>query len=172
MTVTAVVIGHEDQGQVMALLEELRKQPIDEFIVCVCCMSLDFIDADIKLVDKHVDDVGQRLCDYGIRLASSDYLFLASSDDGYSEDFVEKMKPEGDPDLVLAGFSSHLVGNIKLSKPEIGAVTRGSFLVKTKKAQEVGYNGRDYSSDGQFIRDLIEAGATWVQVPEILHQHN
>lgn len=170
--VTAVVIAHQNKKELKALLSNLSQQthPIDELILCVCCMDVTNIHADIKLLDIHRDDTGQSKCDIGLRLSTGNYTFLASSDDEYHPEFIDRLL-EQDSDLILSGFHSHLVGEVRDSKPITGRVTRGSFLVKTKKAQEVGYNHRTYEGDGLFVEDMVKAGASWSQVTRVLYRH-
>lgn len=174
-SVSCVLLGHENKEKLFQLYLDLQKQthPPDELILCACCMDICDLSATIRLTDDHINDTGQRFCDWGLRLSNSDYTFFASSDDSYDPEFIEKMLDvEGSPDLILAGFRSHLVGEVVESEPVEGRVTRGSFLVKTSKGKKVGYNSREYSGDYHFVRDMIDAGATWAQVPEILHYHN
>jgi hypothetical protein len=133
-------------------------------------MCTDAIEADMVLLDSHRDDVGQRLCDYGLRLASCDYVFFASCDDEYDPRFLEEMTKH-DADIIHCDFHSHLNGGPVVSAPALGSITRGSFLVRRELAQSVGYNHRDYEGDGKFIADMKAAGATDVRVPEILYWH-
>lgn len=173
MTVTAVILSHERKDQVIAMLARLKaqtKRP-DEIIISVCCMEVDDLEADVKLVDTHVDDFGHGHCDRGLRLSTADYTFFASADDDYDETFIEKLSSKK-ADLILGGFRSHLAGDVRISKPSVGEVTRGSFLIKTAVGQRVGYSGRSYSYDGQFILDVVKSGATVENVAEILHYHN
>lgn len=171
MTVTAVVVGHQNAREMDDMLTCLRAQtrPIDQFIVVTCCMAVTPV-ADICVQDIHREDWGQTKCDIGLRLSTSDYTFFASSDDYYEPEFVDELLKH-DADLILSGFNSRLAGIVTDSQPTIGRVTRGSFLVRTSKGQAVGYNHRHYEADGQFVLDLIAAGATWVSVPKILYQH-
>ena len=170
--VTAVVIAHQNKPELLTLLENLKQQtrPVDEVILCVCCMDASDIVADIKLLDIHRDDIGQSKCDMGLRLSTGDYTFLASSDDEYHPEFIERLLGQN-TDLILSGFHSHLVGEVAHSEPIVGRVTRGSFLVNTRKAVEVGYNHRNYEGDGLFIEDMVKAGASWSHVPEVLYYH-
>ena len=175
-TTTAVIIGHEDREALIEAIQSVYLQtlPPDEVIACVCCMSPEYLveyGADIVVNDKHQNDVGQRFCDYGLKLASKDYVWFYSSDDYYDDNWLASMQVEP-TDIILGGFDSRLVGRVEHSQPIIGQVTRGSFLVRREFAQKVGYNGREYSSDGQFIRDLVEAGASHCSVDKVLYKHN
>lgn len=173
MTITAIVLGHSDAEQIKGMLEQMHEQTKtpDEIIVCVCCMSVDWIDADKVLLDKHVDDTGQRLCDYGLRLASKDYVMFASSDDQYDVKFIERLSQET-ADIIHCDFYSHLLGREIQSQASLGSITRGSFIVRREIAKEIGYNHRDYNGDGHFVHDLKNAGATDIRVPEVLYRHN
>lgn len=177
-SVTAVVLGHGNKEQILQLLKDLKAQtkPPDEIIACVCCMDVSGIEADKILTDSHKDDIGQRFCDWGLRLADSDYTFFASSDDFYDSEWVESLVGAVDdfdryPDLILGAFHSHLVGAITNSSPNMGSVTRGSFLVKTSTGQSVGYNGRDYNADGDFVVRVANVGGSWVNTQDIHYWH-
>lgn len=172
--VTCVLLGHGDKESVYRLYKELQEQslPPSQIIIATCCMDTSDMPG-LKINDEHVNDTGQRLCDYGLRLAQGMYTFFASSDDGYDNEFIKKCLEQGkNADLILAGFRSHLVGEVKNSEPREARVTRGSFLVKTETGRKVGYNSREYSGDWHFIRDVIDSGAGWVSIPEVLHYHN
>jgi hypothetical protein len=58
-----------------------------------------------------------------------------------------------------------------VSRPEVGKITRGSFLVRTELAQRVGYRHREYHADGLFVDDLMAAGAIAEHVPGVLYWH-
>lgn len=169
-TVSAVVICHADRPQLDQALDALKAQtqPPDEVIVTVCCMDTVGIQADVVLLDQHRDDWGQSKCDIGIRLATMEYVGLFSSDDGYEPTYLERMSKET-ADLVHCDFIH--MGSPMRSVPETNRITRGCYLVRTRVAQRVGYNHRDYAGDGRFVEDLIEAGASEVNVPETLHIH-
>lgn len=167
MTVSAVVIGHNDPQGVATIISQLRPQ-VDEIITITCCDNQST--GDITVYDAHHDDVGQSKCDIGIRLATKDYVLLASSDDEYLPDFVKDMQGHTE-DLLLGGFQSHLVGTVTNSTPSLGRVTRGSFLVRREKALEVGYNHRNYEGDGLFIEDMVRNGATWVAIDKVNYIH-
>lgn len=172
-TVTAVVLCHENKQQLLATLDSLKQQtkPIDQLVVVTCCIDASDIDADIKVQDIHRDDWGQHKCDIGLRSSTSDLTFFVSSDDGYDPEFV-KIMSDNDADIVLGGFKSHLVGTISNSEPQVGRVTRGSFMVRTKKGIEVGYNHRTYDGDGQFVVDIVKSGGKWSGISDVLHFHN
>ena len=165
--VTAIILGHSDTEGIRQVYEQLQPQ-VDETIVITCCEHVDLGDINIRV--GHRDDWGQSKCDMGLRLASKDYVMFASSDDNYLPDFIEGLSGY-DEDLILGGFRSHLVGEVKNSTPVIGGVTRGSFLARRELAQQVGYNHHDYNGDGKFIQDMVSSGATWVSVPVVNYLH-
>lgn len=176
LSVTAVILGHGDRKAIEHALIEAQNQTDkpNQIIVCVCCMEVDSLldmGADMVLLDNHVDDIGQRFCDFGLRLANQEYVWFYSCDDEYSEDWLKSMRVDEPVDLILGGFESRLVGRIEHSEPILGKVTRGSFLVRREKGLEVGYTGREYSSDGKFIRDLVDSGATWTATGTVLYKH-
>lgn len=170
MTVSAVIISHADRDQVEVTLEMLRSQtrPPEEVILTVCCMDVADLKADIVLLDRHRDDVGQSKCHFGITLATQDYVGLFSSDDSYAPHYLERMLAE-DADIIHCDFQH--VGAVMRSVPIIGRITRGCYLVRASVAKTVGYNHMVYEGDGLFIEDLKKHGASDVNVPEVLHFH-
>lgn len=172
-TISSVIIGHEDLNAVIDMVRQMKAQtkPPEQIIVATCCMDTDDLDVDLIISDKHVDDWGQRLCDYGLRLASEDYVLFASCDDEYQPTFLEEMT-KFDEDIIHCDFHSHLLNRVVESQCMIGAITRGNFIVKRAKAQPLGYNHRDYIGDGKFIVDMKRAGATDIRVPKTLYKHN
>lgn len=176
MTVTAIVLGHGDEAAILRQIDSLRQQTQqpDEIIVCACCIPPDGIAGvtyvDKLILDRHEDDTGQRLCDYGLRLAKSDYVFFASCDDEYDPRFLEVMT-QHDADIIHCDFFSHLNGGTLASTATLGFITRGSFLVRRTTALAIGYNHRTYDGDGLFINDLKAHGATDQRVAEVLYRH-
>jgi len=175
MTVSAVVISHGNKEAISKMVYDLRHQtkPPDEIILAVCCVdSLDDIPADIRLLDKHRDDVGQSKCDFGLRMATQDYVGFFSSDDEYDPAYIEELS-KLDADILHCHFKSHLVGEVISPKPVVGEITRGSFLVRREFAIKAGgYDNWTYSGDGAFIMKLVQKGATDAVVPKMLYKHN
>lgn len=173
MTITAVVLSHGNDEAVDTMVKSLREQtkPPDEIILIVCCIEGGAQGVDIMLFDKHREDWGHTKCAVGLQLATMDYVGFFSSDDGYEPTYLEKLSKQN-ADIVACGFRSHLVGEVNTPTPHVGAITRGCFLVEREFAQKIGYNSRGYSADGQFIIDLVNAGASFAAVPEVLHYHN
>lgn len=171
-SVSAVIISHADKEQVLGMVKQLNEQtkPPDEFILCVCCMEIGDIEADIKLLDIHRDDVGQSKCDMGLRLATKDYVGFFSSDDYYEPNYIEELMKH-DTDIVYCDFWSRVYNNTIGANPVVGQITRGCYLVRREFAVKVGYNGREYHSDGTFIEDLVKAGASEHRVPAVLYKH-
>lgn len=176
-TVTAVVLGHGNREQLDQTLKDIEAQTVKptEVIVCACCMDISDVESDIRLTDDHKNDVGQRFCDWGLRLSNSDYTFFASCDDYYDPKWIESLlgaieDTDQYPELILGAFHSHLVGAITNSSPNMGSVTRGSFLVRTDVGRNIGYTGRDYNSDGDFVVRVAQSGS-WVNTQEIHYWH-
>lgn len=177
MTISAVVISHGAKDAVIKMVDALKNtqtKPPDEIILAVCCIdSIDDIPyTDIKLLDRHRDDIGQSKCDFGLRQATMDYVGFFSSDDEYQPTYLEKLS-QLDADIVHSQFDSHLAGLVLTPKLSIAQITRGSFLVQRSFALEHGgYDRRDYNADAGFIEKLAKAGATDAVVPEVLYKHN
>lgn len=167
MTVTAVIVGCRDSEGIKSVYDQLRPQ-VEEIIVITCCERS--VLGDMNLHVAHRDDWGQSKCDQGLSLATQDYVMFASSDDEYLPNFISTLK-KYDTDLILGGFRSHLVSEQRNSRPVIGLVTRGSFLVKREVGQKHGYKDHSYTGDGQFVEDLVKNGATWTNDPEVNYIH-
>lgn len=173
MTVTAVVVGHGDRAAISRAVEALQAQtrPPDEVIVASCCTDWFPVAADLRLIDGHEDDWGHRLCDYGIRLASSDRVWLVNCDDQYDPTFLAQLTAH-DADIVHCDYTTHLAGGAVLhSAPKLGHITRGNNIFSRCLAQRVGYHHRMYEADGLFIESLVASGATHLRVPTVLYHH-
>jgi hypothetical protein len=156
---------------VLAIQQEQTRPP-DEVIVASCCCSGPFAQtADLRLSDRHVDDWGHRLCDFGIRLARCDRVWLVNCDDRYEPTFLAELTAH-EADIVHCDYTSHLVGGAVLrSSPQVGYITRGNNVFNRRLAQQVGYTHRVYEADGLFIESLLAAGATHQLVPTVLYHH-
>lgn len=172
MTVTAVITSHANQIGLQRILQVLGDQtrPPDETLVLVSGYE-DIKDSWIPCENKN--DAGHDKRYQGLKLSNSEYTGFFNDDDWYNPQYLEKMLTYSeDSDLVYCDFVSHLFGNRTVSSsPNIGQITSGNFIVKTSKAREVGYNHRNYTADGMFIKDLVNAGATTKKVNEVLYVH-
>ena len=182
-TVTAIVVNCSNPSQAHQQALNLRRQtkPPDQLMLGCCCYdsyhsplagSFDRI-----VYAPHENDWGHRFCDAGIRLANTEWLMFANSDDHYDMQFIEILTGLGDQhtaDLVMCDYTTYQRhGGLIQTKPEVGSVTRGSFIVRTEIARIVGYNHRVYEADGLFVEALVRAGATyqvWSGNP-LLFQH-
>jgi hypothetical protein len=54
----------------------------------------------------------------------------------------------------------------------LGSSTSGNFIVRTKLAQLVGWTGRRYEADGDFINAIADVTDRIVKVNEVLYDHN
>ncbi len=173
MSLSAIVISHGHPEDVKKMIDLLNAQtrPPDEIIATVCCMSVDDLKVDIALRDIHREDIGQSKCDFGINLATKEYVGFFSSDDGYASNYIERMLQES-ADLIYCGFRSHLAGTIMTATPVVGRITRGCYFVRTSVAKRVGYKHWTYEGDGLFVQDLVSQGVSQASIPEILHYHN
>lgn len=157
------------------MVEALKGQtkPVDEIILTVCCIeAIEDVQADIRLLDVHRDDWGQSKCDYGLRMATKDYVGFFAPDDEYEPNYIEKLSEHEGTDIIHCQFDSHLAGHMANPRPVIGSITRGSFLVKRSIAMRNGsYDDRSHAADGAFIEKLKRKGATDVVVAEFLYRH-
>lgn len=174
MTVTAVVVCHEDKKQLLNMIRQLKEQtqPPEQIIAIACCTDIDDLGVDIALPDEHQGDWGHKGRETGLKHATEDRIGFFNCDDEYEPDFIEKLCAHGE-DLVFCDFKTHAIGGRVIeSHPSLGAITSGNFLVNRKLAQEVGWNHRDYLGDGKFILDITATGCTWLRIPEVLYLHN
>ncbi len=171
-SISALFVCHADKQALIDAIQRLQRQthPPDEIIALTCCIDTEGIEADVILLDRHYNDWGASKCAVGLHLATQERLMIVSVDDDYEPTFIERCLAKTE-DVVLTGFYSKLVGIVTESRPEVGACTRGAYVVKTDIAKRVGYNDRSYSADGQFIKDLVGNGANWINIQEILHYH-
>lgn len=170
-TISAVVICHQDKQQLIEFLDSLKQQTRqpDEVIACVCCMELDGIDCDIIVKSPHREDWGAEKCEQGLKLATSDYVWYANTDDKPSERFLERLLGE-DGDIIACDFNSRHVGQNAQVAPVVGQITRGSFIVRRELALTIGYTDRTYNADGIHAKAVAESGK-FVRVPETLYEH-
>lgn len=172
MSVSAVVICHQSKDQLINFLDNLKSQtkPPDEVIVCVCCLELDGIEADIIIGSPHKDDWGAEKCDQGLKLASMDYIWYCNVDDEPHTGFLERLTRENG-DIIACDFNSHLAGLNTAVAPVVGQITRGCFIVRRDVAQQIGYYHRTYEADGLHAKEIAENGS-FKRVEEVLYTHN
>jgi len=112
-------------------------------------------------------DFGHDKRAHGIELATKDFLGFFNDDDTYDREYVEKMLAAcatGD-----VAYCKWNLGDVQFS---LGSSTSGNFIVHTELAKSVGYHGRDYSADGQFINAVRERANGIIYVQEDLYRWN
>lgn len=171
MSLSAVVVCHQDKEGLLSFLSRLKEQTKrpDEVIACVCCMDLSNIEADIVLSSPHKEDWGAEKCDQGLKLAQMDYVWYCNADDEPHKTFIERLTAE-DGDIIACDFNSRLAGLNVAVAPVVGQITRGCFIVKRESAQAIGYKDRTYEADGMHAKALADSGR-FVRVSENLYEH-
>lgn len=170
---TAVVVSHANPSGLRAILGNLRYQsrPPDETLVYVsdpedlARIREQFPEAKFTVVDN-MNDFGHAKRAQGIGEASGDYLGFFNDDDSYDVRYLEKMLAHAPAPVVYCGWSE-----FEDCEFRVGSSTAGNFIVSAELAREVGYQGRDYAADGQFIGKLAER-AQAVKEPSLLYFHN
>lgn len=174
MKFTAVVVGCDDEPGVRHTLGCLRYQtrPPDETIVIVSDtagvsrLREQFPEAEI-LERPRAGDWGHAARAEGLARAAGDWVGWFNSDDRYDRRYLEKMLALRDhADVVFCGWNE---------QPDCvfrpGSSTAGNFIVRTAVARRVGWNGRHYEADGDFIAAAAAHGRV-VKVNEVLYTHN
>jgi hypothetical protein len=177
VTFTAIVCSHDNDPGLRKLLGNLiyqTRKPDEILVFCSDPHDWEQLKEDFE---AHVDDWvrcenrrdwGHEKRSQGVELATSDYLGFFNDDDSYAETYVEKMLAAAEGvEVAYCAWSS-----IPQCTFNFGSSTSGNFIVAREIAQQVGYQGRGYCADGEFIDALTAAGATAVKVDEILYFHN
>jgi glycosyltransferase involved in cell wall biosynthesis len=179
VTVAAVVVSRGDKAGLFAMLDNLAAQtrPPDSVLVYVADFSsvelAEVVDAyPDAVVHAHpaVDDWGHSARDRGIREAAGDWVGFFNSDDYYEPHYLERMLAaleESDADAVWCSWNENPEGGF--CKYE---ATAGNFLVSLGLAKEIGWTGRHYEADGDFIDAVVASGAHCVKVSDLLYIHN
>ena len=175
MTVTAVVCSHANPDGLRAILGCLRYQSVkpDETIALVsdtpdlARLREEFPDVEfLERPDRA--DWGHEKRAEGLQRATMEWVGFFNDDDSYTRDYLETMLAAGRAaDVVYCGWNEH---------PDCGfhgcSSTAGNFLVRTRVAQRVGWNGRHYQADAEFIEALNIAGVRIARVDRLLYTHN
>lgn len=169
MSISCIVTVHDNREGLDRLLAQIvaqTRQP-DEVIIIASDTDTTGLEA---VIDENRNDWGHEKRAKGLALAKSDYVCFMNADDEYAPEFIEEMML--DYDLVYCNFTSRLFKDVVVSKPVLGSITSGNFIVRTELAQRVGYNHRVYEADGLFIQDIMQAGASHHHVDKTLYFHH
>lgn len=175
MTVTAVVCAHGPGSQVADIVGQLHGQTAPPAEIRVYASDvpqhvLDSLDAVVTVVENR-NDWGHEKRAQGLAEATGEWVGFFNDDDLYDPDYLRQMvEAAAGYDLVMCSWNER-GGPVIHPKPVLNHVTAGNFLVNRRAAQQVGWNGRKYESDGYFIQDLVAAGATWTVVDRVLYWH-
>jgi hypothetical protein len=173
VSISAVVCSHSDHKNLLEAIVGLQNQTVLPKEMIILCSGYESMPFPGALMEENYNDWGHEKRAKGLSIANSEFLFFVNSDDYYEKTFIEKMlQVSNEADLVYCNFTSHLFGGSSVdSHPAVGAITSGSFIVRTDFARRVGYNHRGYDADGRFIVDIMNAGARAVKMPLVLYHH-
>lgn len=180
MTLTAILVTHANEAGARAMLDDLlfgQSVPPDE-VICVCTETpadvIDSLRADydpLALFDTidEVGDWGHAKRARGLELASGEWIAFFNDDDRYDSSYLARMLEAAadDVDAVYCAWNEN---------PHCDFVkyqsTAGNFIVRTELARRIGWTGRHYEADGDFIDALVAAGARITKVDSLLYHHN
>jgi hypothetical protein len=119
---------------------------------------------------RNMEDWGHAKRARGLHEAKADVVGFFNDDDEYDDDYTARMLDElqQGADVVFCNWSYSPAG----TRFDLGSSTSGNFLVRTKVAKRVGWAGRGYCADGDFINALKEATDRIVRVDDVLYRHN
>lgn len=169
--ISIIITAHETDYFPILDMAMSQTYPDTEIIVLASGVTND---AFPHLKEPNLNDYGHAKRRKGLSICNGEYVTFWNADDWYEPTFLEKLytATQGEIDLAYCNFKSHLFGGGMVdSQPVMGAITSGSFIVKTSTAREVGYNHDIYQADGLFIDELVAHGASTVKVGEVLYVH-
>lgn len=176
MTVTAVVVSHANEHGLRTMLNNLLRQtrPPDEVIACCSDTDLAGVRGDYPTVAfrrcENRNDWAHEKRAEGLAVAESDWIGFFNDDDSYVDSYLERMLARAEAenaDVVYCAWNEQPHCDFKGWHS-----TSGNFLCRTELGQRVGWVGRHYEADAEFIDGLVAAGAKVVRVDEILYHHN
>jgi hypothetical protein len=178
VTVAIVTVSHATPLE--PILQQISEQTHRDVLPLVhaCCTPLDQLTDVTVTAEPHAGDWGHEARAHGLTQAAElecEWVTFWNADDHYEPTFIAALIDAAEhtgADLAACDFTSHLFrGRRVRTAPLVGSITSGNFIARTQLAARVGWNHRHYEADGQFIRDLITAGATFTRVPDVLYHH-
>lgn len=169
MTFTALVITHnqpEGLAHILKQLSEQTRQP-DQTVVLWSGDEPEYQDGLTYMERPDFNDWGHDKRAVGIELAVGDYLGFFNADDSYEPDYLEEML---DPDFDVSYCDWKEVAAPVEFKLE--SSNSGNFIIRTEVARRIGWTGRHYQADGEFIDAVSASGASIRHVPKVLYHHN
>lgn len=164
------------------ILEAMKKQTLRDKQVLVFCSNIDIGVLKKKYKKFEFFDVpnrkdwGHSKRAMGLAFAEGKYLCFVNDDDEYEPIFAEfmvKVLEKAKADLAYCVWKDKtLKGGYAQPGLKKGGITSGSFVVRTDKAQKIGWKHRLYASDWYFIRELLKEGVQVVYLPHSLMKHN
>lgn len=184
MTFSAIVVSHANPSGLRKMLGNLRYQtrPPDETIVLcsdtpdVARLREEFEDVEFLERPNH-NDWGHEKRAEGLDRATGDWLGFFNDDDSYDRTYIARMLraarvfPPGTVDVVYCNWNIPMSGSHS-EDFRLGRSTSGNFIAMRDLAQEVGWTGRHYEADGEFINALADSAFGIAFVPERLYFHN
>lgn len=181
MTITAVVVTHANPAGLRQMLDNLQAQTRKPDEVVVVCTHTEIGRVDywrdelgfgryVVASIPEVGDWGHAKRAAGLALATSEYVGFFNDDDSYDPAYLERMlakAEELDADAVWCSWNENPGGGFRKFES-----TAGNFVVRRELAQAIGWSGRHYEADGDFIDALVARGARHFKVGELLYHHN
>lgn len=125
---------------------------------------------------------GHELRSIGLNHVGTPWLMWTNDDNYYVPTFLERMLEaagEHDLDMAICNMLHDSHGgqenyyHVLDAQLERGKIDIGCFIVRAEMAKQVGFNGRDYAADWQFVSELLETCNPRVgKVSEVLCVHN
>jgi hypothetical protein len=131
-----------------------------------CTFNLTYIESDVHYHYPGKEDWGHTLRAQALEKVDTEWINLTNGDNYYTPKFVEFMLSEAeksDLDFVFCDLLHNYPNvngdgrgayHVLDSRAHVNRIDMCNFIVKTKLAQEVGFNHRGRDADGLFVMDL------------------
>src|SRR5258708_36935556 len=176
-TVTCVITSHKDPAR---MIQNMMKQDYSAKQLVVVGSNLDKeLKREFPLCNfmdvPNRKDWGYTKRGIGLALGEGEYVCFCNEDDIYNQLFLTKLvgaiKKEK-VDMAYCVWRDRDIG-LKAARAVLqkSGMTSGNFVVKTELAQSVGWRGREYAADWDFIKSLLDKGIKTTYIAEALLVH-
>lgn len=182
LTVTALVNSHANKEGLACILNNLLDQtrPPDEIII----HGSGYEDSSEVWVTRYpkdtridyfphptMNDWGHDMRAAGLAKAKSDVVGFFNDDDSYSTEYLARMMFEMERGADVAFCAWNAIPHCQFTS---GSSTAGNFLIRRKLARRIGWKGRHYEADGEFIDRVRHSKPEpiIVRIDTILYHHN
>ncbi len=177
MTFTAIVCSHAfEQGlrNILGCLQYQIHPPDQTIVMCSDTPDLARLREDFPWAEFHEqenrEDWGHEKRARGLDLATMDFVGWFNDDSNYSSRYIDRLLNTVDQfNMDVAYCDWTYIPNCHFG---LGSSDCGNFIVRTDLAQKVGWTGRHYEADGEFIDRVGDATDRVVKVNECLYFHN